>query len=452
MNLTYHKDEALRLIKMAVPIFIGSISTTGMAFTDTLMAGRVSSLDLAGLSLATSIFILITIPMSAFMLGVTPIISADHGNDNRKNIHFHFYQLLYISVIISLISIAFSLSAPLLFPYLNLEPRVEEVATKYLWIVSAGIPFTFAFNSFRSLTDGIGKTKISMICCMLGLGINVFLNWVFIYGKFGFPAMGGIGCAVATAMVQFFMLVIQLFLTSRIRYLQKCAIYRDPPKPDNVTCRKFIGTGFPLAVAILLEIGIFSLFSLVVSTMGSTAMAANQIFFNYMTLIYIIPMSIANAVSIRIGYAHGANDFTAVRNTISSAFVIGLALSVVVGIASYILRNQIISIYTSDEEVKNILTETFICVSVYQIGDYCQTIGTGILRGFQKNRIILVMALITYWMFTVPVGLILCFKSVLWGPHGFNGLWIALCVSLYILAVAYIYRTHRIVSRLKAVN
>ena len=287
---------------------------------------------------------------------------------------------------------------------------------------------------------------------MLGLCINVFLNWIFIYGKFGFPAMGGIGCAAATAMVQFFMLVMQMFLTGRVSYLQKCAIYRTPPKPDNVTCRQFIRTGFPLAVAILLEIGIFSLFSLVVSAMGSTTMAANQIFFNYMTLIYIIPMSLANAVSIRIGYTYGSEDFMAVRNTISSAFVIGLALSIGVGIASYILKNQIISIYTDDEEVKNLLSETFICVSVYQIGDYCQTIGTGILRGFQKNRIILVMALITYWMFTVPVGLILCFKSVLWGPHGFNGLWMALCVSLYILAVAYIYRTHRIVSRLKADN
>ena len=448
MNIAYHKHEALKLIRLAFPILIGSISATGMAFTDTIMAGRVSSEDLAGLSLATSVLILITIPMSAFMMAVTPIISADHGSDNHKDIHFHLFQLLYVSGILSVISIVLTLLASLIFPYMHLEPRVEEVATRYLWIVSLGVPFVYVFNSLRSLTDGIGETKLSMHCCMFGLLLNVVLNYIFIYGKFGMPAMGGVGCAVATAMIQIIMPVLQIALIGRVRYLHGCRILRNPPAPDFKTVRHFVKTGFPLAVAIFLEIGIFSLFSFVVSSMGSTVMAANQIFFNYMTLIYIIPMSIANAVSIRIGYAYGARDYEAVKRTVSSSLVIGLSLAVVIGIASYLLRDPIISVYTSDENVRNILTDTFICVSVYQIGDYCQTIGTGILRGFQRNRIILVMALLTYWFFTVPVGLILCFKNVMWGPHGFNGLWMALCVSLYILALAYMGKTHMIIKKL----
>ena len=440
MNLTYSRQEAGRLLRLSSPILFGSLAHTGMAFTDTVMAGRVGASELAGLSLAVSVYLLVIIPLSSLMMAVTPIIAADHGAGKPDRIRFHFYQLLYASVVATVIAAVAILSATMVFPYLDLESRVETVATDYLLIICPGLPFLFAFNSFRTLTDGISNTVVTMICCISGLLFNIVLNYIFIYGKFGMPALGGTGCAVATVTVQMLMLSVQLLLIRRISYLKLCRIFSRPPKISMTVLKRYAGLSLPLGLAVFFEIGIFSFFAFVVTAMGTNAMAANQIFFNYMSVLYMIPMSLSNAVSIRVGYTVGANEYEKTRVTVTTCLILGLIASVLTGLASFLLRDGIIGMYTDDQEVFELLRDAFICVSVYQVGDYCQTIGIGILRGLLKTRIITIMSVVAYWFFAVPAGLLLCFKNILWGPHGFTGLCIALSVSLYILAIAYLLR------------
>ncbi|MBQ8706642.1 MAG: MATE family efflux transporter [Succinivibrionaceae bacterium] len=443
MQLKFNAAEAFRLLKLASPILLGSLATTGMAFTDTVMAGKVSSADLAGLSLATSIYILVVIPLSALMMAVTPVIAADHGACEPKKISFHFYQLLYSAAIATTIACLLNFGSTALFSLLDLEPRVQEIAERYLAIITAGIPFMFAFNSVRALTDGLSNTVITMFCCMTGLLFNVGLNYVFIYGRLGMPAMGGAGCAAATVIVQFLMLVFQLLMVNRLRYIRSCRIFSSPPKPDWKTIGNYFRLSYPLGLAMLFEIGIFSFFAFVVTVMGTKAIAANQIFFNYMTVLYMLPMSLSHAAAIRVGYTTGARDPATTRLTVSTSLLAGLAMALVIGILSFVFRRNIAQIYTDDPQVLELLADAFICVSVYQLSDYCQTIGIGVLRGLLDTKIITVMAVITYWFFAAPVALMLCFTGFMWGPHGFTGLCIALSVSLYILAVAYLLRINR---------
>jgi MATE family multidrug resistance protein len=440
MNLTYDRNEAGKLFKISAPILFGSLASTGMAFTDTVMAGRVGASELAGLSLAVSIYILIIIPLSALMMAVTPIIAADHGAEKPDQIKFHFYQLLYAAVIVTVIAVTATLSSAEIFSHLDIEKRVEEVAGSYALIITLGLPFLFAFNSFRSLTEGLSNTVVTMICCIIGLIFNIGLNYIFIYGKLGMPAMGAAGCAVATVTVQILMFLIQLLLIKRIKYLEKCRIFSSPPKISMEVLNRYVRISLPLGLAIFFEIGIFSFFAFVITVMGTKAIAANQIFFNYMSVLYMIPMSLSSAVSIRVGYTIGAKDRRRTEVTITTCLIIGLVTSMLVGAASYILKEEIAGMYTEDTEVIEILKNAFICVSVYQLGDYCQTICTGVLRGLQETKIITVMAVIAYWLFAVPAGLALCFTNFMWGPHEFFGLCTALSVSLYILAVAYLLK------------
>ncbi len=440
MLIKYTSQEAKKLCKLAGPILLGSLATTGMAFTDTVMAGRVSSLDLAGLSLATAIYILIVFPLSAIMMAVTPVIAKDHGENDYNKIHHHFFQLLYTTVGITVIAMLILCGSAFLFGYMDLEPRVEKVAHYYLLIVTLGIPFAYAFNTYRALTDGLSNTVITMICCMAGLAFNVVLNYIFIYGKCGAPALGGIGCAVATTIVQIIMLLAQIILIRRIPLIKKVNIFSAIPKIDLSIIKDYFKLSFPLGIAIFFEIGIFSLFAFVATYMGSAAMAANQIFFNYMSIVYMLPMALSHAASIRVGFTQGTRDIKGTKNVITTSLTIGLLMALVVGGTSYFLREPIIGIYTTDAEVAAMLVDSFLCVSIYQLGDYCQIISVGVLRGLQRPKIITVMAIITYWLIATPVALLLAFTNFMWGPHGFVGMWIALCISLYILAIAYMWR------------
>ena len=440
MDLILDRKEAGRLMSLAAPILLGSLATTGMAFTDTVMAGRYSSDDLAGLSLATALYLLILLPLLCLMTAVTPVISSHRGAGDPGRIQETMTQLGRAAALTALAAVLLCLAGSTAAGLLDLEPRVVDVARDYTRIIALGIPFAFAFGWIRALTDGLGNTVITMICCTAGLVCNVGLNYVFIYGHLGLPALGGKGCAVATDLVQILMFLLQILLVRRMAAVRAHRLLSPHPHPDPALIMRYFRLAFPLGLAVFFEVGIFSLFSVLASFMGSQAMAANQILFNFMSVVYMLPMSLSHAASIRTGFHLGAGSFRGMELTVGATLITGMILALALGILSYLFRWEIISFYTGDPQVRELLTDAFICVAVYQIGDYCQTAGTGILRGIQDTAVISVASVGVYWLFTVPCGLVLCFTSLLGGPYGFYGLWVALCISLYMLALIYLKR------------
>lgn len=449
MDLRFDAREGKNLLKLALPILLGGIANVGMGFADSVMAGQVSAEDLAGISLAVSVIILLVIPATGIMMAVTPIIAGDHGAGDLKSIPGHFYQLFYLGLVLSVITLAFVLLARWSIGLFELADRVREVAQGYLGWAVLGIPFVFGFNCLRSLTEGVSCTRLTMIVSFVGLGANVVFNYIFIYGKFGIPAMGGVGCAIATVLVQTIMFFAMIIVIRLTRSLRQIPVFTRPPFPDPAVIRHYLKIGLPIVLAMFFEIGLFSFFAFVTIRMGTVAMAANQIFFNYMTLIYILPMSLSQVVSIRVGYYIGQKNATRAQLAASTALITGLVLAVSVAVLSYIFKTGITKLYSSDDEVISLVSSAFLCVCVYQLGDYCQTIGIGILRGLQDNKIITYASIIVYWLIAVPAGLTLAFTSVLWGPHDFAGLWMGLSVSLYVLGVTYLFRVNYSMEKLK---
>ncbi len=448
MDLKFNAQEAKHILKLAFPILLGGIANVGMGFADSVMAGQVSAEDLAGISLAVSIVILFVLPTTGIMMAVTPIIAKDHGARDFQAIPKHFYQLLYVGIALSLITILIMIIARSLIPFFDLEERVKEVAQGYLGFALIGIPFVYGFNCLRSLTEGVSYTRLTMIVSFVGLAANVIFNYIFIYGKFGAPALGGIGCAVATSLVQIMMFITMILAIKWAKALKIVKIFIIPPSLDKTIIKHYLKIGSPIVVAMFFEVGLFSFFAFVTVKMGTTAMAANQIFFNYMTLLYILPMSLGQVISIRVGYTLGQGKINKAKLAASTTIIIGLALAVIIAILSYIFKENIANLYSSDTAVIELVSSAFICVCVYQLGDYCQTIGIGILRGLQDNKIITYASIIVYWLIAVPVGLALAFTSILWGPHDFAGLWMGLSLSLNILGVIYTYRVNYTMTQL----
>ena len=429
--------ESKKIIKLAFPIFLGSIAAMGMAFTDTVMAGHFSAQDLAGIALATTFIITLTIAGSGFILAITPTISADHGASNYKKIHKDFYQIIFICLGLSIVTIILLALSTHLYSLFNIEERVYEVAYKYTLISLIGIPAFYIFNGIRALTEGMSYTKLTMHVSFIALILNVIFNYIFMYGKLGFPAMGGIGSAVATVFVQILMVISQLLLIKYIDHFKQLDLALKKFTFDYHVIKAFLKIGFPIALAQFFEIMFFTFLGIMVTYMGTIMIAANQIYFNLMSIIYMLPFSLSQVVSIRIGFSQGAHNPKQTLRSITTCYIMGFILSIISAVGSFLCRDYVGALYTNDPEVIAIVTGSFAIISWYQLADFCQIIGIGVLRGMQDNKIISYASIIVYWLIGIPISLILGFTNWLGGSYGFSGLWFGLCASLYILAMIY---------------
>lgn len=433
----FELQELKKIYRLAVPVFLGSMASMGMAFTDTAMAGHISAQDLAGIALSCTFIVTLTIAGSGFTLAATPTISADHGAGDYERIHLHFYQIIFICLGLSLFTVLALALSTLLLPLFNLEPRVYDVALKYTLISLIGIPCYYIFHGIRALTEGMSYTKLTMYVSFIALFINAGLNYIFMYGKLGFPAMGGTGSAVATVVVQFLMVAVQCILMKHISYFKDLHFSWRSFRPDFGVMKKFLKIGFPIAFALFFEVAFFTFMGIVVTFMGTSMIAANQIYYNLMSIIYMLPFSLSQVVSIRIGYARGLKDWNMTMSAIVTCYVTGFVLAIISAVSTFLCRDYVGALYTDDPEVIAIVSGSFAIISLYQLADFCQINGIGVLRGFQDNRIITAASIVVYWLIGLPCSLCLCFTDWLGGPYQFAGLWSGLCISLYILAVIY---------------
>ena len=441
--------ELRKIARLALPIFLGSMASMGMAFTDTVMAGHLSAADLAGIALACTFIFTLTISGSGFALATTPVISADHGSRNYKLLLEHFYQIVFIAFGLSFATVTLLALSSLLLPFFELEPKVYRTALEYLLISLLGIPGYFVFHALRTLTEGMSYTRLTMYVSFIALFINAGLNYIFMYGKLGMPAMGGSGSAVSTVMVQTFMALFQWYRIRRISYFSMLQFRLRDFRPDFAVIGKFVRLGFRIATALFFEVAFFTFMGLVVTFMGTSMIAANQIYYNLMSIIYMLPFALSQVVAIRIGFTRGENNLDKTFRAIVTCYTAGLVLALATAVTTYLCRNYVGALYTDDPEVIAIVSGSFVIISLYQLADFCQINGIGILRGFQDNRIITVASVCVYWLIGLPVSLILCFTDWLGGPYEFRGLWSGLCVSLYVLAVIYTVRVASDMRRIK---
>lgn len=448
MLFSKYLHETKLVSKIAIPIILSSISFVGMEFADSAMAGHYSAIDLAGLAISVSFLIAIKLPINGFLVGLTPILSRDHGENNKQALIEHFKQAIVLSFFLMVITAIFILGACYSYGFLSLEPQVLDVARKYTLIITLGIPGFFLFNVLVALAEGLSSTKIMIFISFLGLSLNVLFNYLFIYGFWIVPQLGAIGCAIATVLCQYFMALAMWLCMRKMSCFSWVIRAVDNLKPDWSTLKNYYKIGLPVTVSMFFEISFFTYCSVLVSSLGTAIIAANQIFYNLMTIIYMLPFSLSHVASIRVGYCIGQRDMEKVKITSLVCLGLGVICAIVVAILSYIYRFNVAQIYTNDPEVIALVIGAFWIVSLYQVGDYCQNISIGILRGMLDNRFIVFGAAV-YWIIGAPSALILGFTSIFGGNYGFTGVWFALCLTLYILAFLYTSRVAVSYRRLK---
>ncbi len=439
--LSFSRDEAKRLVKLATPVFFAQMSQMLMGVVDTVMTGHYRTTDMAGVALASSIWVPVSLCGVGVMLTMTPLIAQRVGAGQREAAPHLLRQGLMLALAISvpLMALLFFLSTHV--DWFGIEGPTAEVCAGFLRAITCGLPGLLCFVAARGLPEGHARTRPAMIIAFSGLLlINVPLNYVLIHGLLGLPALGGVGCGIASAGACWYMCAAIVFHT------RTAASYRDlhpiyvPARPDAALMARILRIGLPSALALLFEVGCFAVVALLLAPLGTTVIAGHQTALNFSGVLFMLPLSLGITSTIRVGNSLGEGRPDMAARAAGTALCVGVCLASFSCVLTLLLRHHIAALYTIDPEVRNLAAELLLYAAAFQFVDAVQAICIGALRGYNDTRFIFVACFVCYWCFGLPTGFALARTNLLLPAMGAAGFWIGFAVSLTILAFALLRR------------
>ncbi|MGQ0286742.1 MATE family efflux transporter [Pasteurellaceae bacterium 22721_9_1] len=446
----YH-EQAKKLIQIAIPILLAQVAQNSMGIVDTIMAGRVSAADMSAISVGASIWFPLVLFGQGLLLALPPTISYLNGSGQRHRIAHQVRQGLWI-VLASCIPIAFLIyHSDIVIMAREMKKDLADITISYLRVMLWGLPAYLLMINFRCLNDGIAKTKPAMVITVLGLLLNIPLNYIFIYGKFGLPAFGAVGCGIATAIVNWAMCIMM------ISYSKVAANQRDLKvfehvieKPNGETLAKLLRLSLPIALALWAEVALFSLTALFLSPLGEIVIASHQIALNTSSFIFMFPMSLGMAATILIGQRLGEKSPHQAKQISYIALAVGLNITIITVLVTVLFREQIAALFVNSDKNKEVIalaSSLFLIVALYQFSDTVQVVISGILRGYKDTKAILYITLFCYWVIGIPLGYSLAMTDLILPHLGAKGFWIAFVVALTAAAILLFYRMRKIQSQ-----
>ena len=443
------KSELNVLLRLSAPMIATQFFIMGMGFVDTAMSGQYSSLDLAGVAIGGVILWPLFMLFAGVLTALTPMVSQHVGGGRRLAVGALIQQGIWVAMIFGvLLFLLVRISEPLLILF-DVAPEAVSIAMAYLKAASWGCPAVMLYVTLRYACEGLGQTFLPMLIAGTTLPINAGLNYVLIYGLFGAPELGGEGCGWATAITMWFELGVMLLVIRR-PWLRNTGLFERVLKPKLAPIKSILQIGLPIGMTMFLEMTVFSLVSLLVGSIGIAAIGANTIGGNLNWFVFVIPMALGSAASIRVGYHVGAKDYARAAKVARLSVLISATYAFLASLVLVLGREVLPRIYTSDPAVLVLTAEVLLIVAAYQFFDCTQATIIGALRGYKDTQYPMIISIIGYWLIALPVGTILG-----WGLLGWNlgvlGFWIGLGCGVgfvALFAVVRLYRTSRDVDRI----
>lgn len=435
--------EFCSLLKLATPIIIAQLANTAMGFVDTVMAGRVSPQDLAAVALGNSIWVPVFLLMTGILLATTPKVAQRFGAGQHNEIGPLVRQALWLALAVGIAAAVLLWNAQVVLRVMNVDPALIDPAMGYLRAVACGFPAVALYHVLRCYSDGLGHTRPSMVIGLLSLALNIPLNYIFIYGKLGLPAMGGVGCGWATGLVMGFMFLSMLWWVKWAPFYQPSKIFSYFEWPQWPVLKRLLSVGTPIGIAVFAEASIFSVIALLIGGLGATVVAGHQIALNFSSMVFMIPYSLGMAATVRVGQALGRGEPREARFAAGVSMGVALAYACLSASLMLLLREQIAQIYTPDRAVITVATALIVYSALFQFSDAIQVTAAGALRGYQDTRVTMILTLFAYWGIGLPIGYALGLTDWLGEPSGPGGLWQGLVVGLTCAAVMLAIRLSR---------
>jgi len=396
--------EAKALLKLAGPLIINNLSIAGMHFSDAVMAGRLGAAELAAVAVGGSVWFLGLTLCLGLMMAISPIAARLNGARQPELIGRYTRQGLWLAVVIgvSFIALMHLLAEPLLV-VVGVAVEFRQMTVGYAEAIVYGAPGIVAFFALRFTTEGIGLTRPIMYTSLLGLAANVFFNYVFMFGHFGAPALGAVGCGVASAITMWLIMAIlgtYMYLHPRYRPLE---IFKRVSPLRLPVLKEIFVLGIPIALTITAEAGLFSAVSILVGTRGPDITAAHQIALNFASTLFMIPLAVSSATTVRAGQALGAGDPAWARHAGFTGILMCAGFMACSALFLLVFRDAVVSMYTSDKSVQAIAISMLLMAAIFQVADGVQIGAAGALRGFKDTRVPMVINMFSYWVLAFPL-------------------------------------------------
>ncbi|MFD1776312.1 MATE family efflux transporter [Paenibacillus rhizophilus] len=440
-------QKSIQFLHILFPILVTQIALSAIAFFDMNMSGKFGTADLAGVAIGTSLWIPVQTGLNGILIGLTPIVSQLIGKKREGEVAYKVMQGIWLSLIVSaLVLVLGVLSLGPILNYMSLEPAVRTIAFRFLAAISFGIIPLFGYTVLRSCIDATGQTRVSMFITLIALPVNVGLNYLLIFGNFGFPRLGGVGAGVASAITYWVIFSVALLFIYRAEPFKSLRILRKFHSLSPAAIKEQLVIGVPIGFSIFFETAVFSTVTLLMSRFDTMTIAAHQAAINFASTLYMIPLSICMSLTILVGFEAGSGRLKDARQYsvlgISSAAAMSLATAMVLLFAG----RHVAGLYSTDPEVIGLIRHFLIFAIFFQISDAIATPIQGVLRGYKDVNPAFIICFVAYWIIGLPVGYVLAEYTDL-GAYGY---WIGLITGLAIGAILLLSRLVKVQRRFTA--
>jgi MATE family multidrug resistance protein len=398
------RKELRALLGLAGPLIVNNLSIAGIHTADAIMAGRLGAESLAAVAVGGSIWFFGFTIFLGTLMAIAPIAARHSGAGNPEMIGRYTRQGIYLGIIgaIVIILMFHQFVGPALAA-VDIAPEFRDLTQGYILAIVWGAPAIFVFLALRFTTEGIGETKPIMYVSVSSLVINVFLNWVLMFGNLGAPALGAVGCGIASAITMWLMMIGLAIYMMRARKYTPLKIFARVGKLRFEALKEILQLGVPIAVTITAEAGLFNAVSVLMGSRGAAIAAAHQVAINFAMTMFMVPLALSAAITIRVGYALGAGRPEDAR--FSGGF--GIAVCAVFmscsAAAMLLFRDVVVTIYTNDPAVTSIAVSLLLAAAIFQIADGVQIGAAGALRGYKDTRFPMIINTFAYWVLAFPL-------------------------------------------------
>lgn len=440
MHLSGFKDNFKVTFRLAYPVMLSQLGQVMVGVADNIMVGRLGAEPLAAASLANSIFFLILMFGIGISMAITPMVAAADGEGKKNRIG---RLLSHGFVINSAASVLLFMLILLLSPglaYLDQPAEVVVLAIPYLLIITISlIPFMF-FQTFKQFAEGLSQTKQAMYITVACNVLNIGLNWLLIYGNWGFPALGLNGAGWATLISRVLMgFLIYVYINRSGRYRKYMAVFRVKNLSWPIL-KRMLRIGIPTGMQFVFEVGAFSTAAIMMGWIGVNALASHQIAINLASISYMMASGLSAAAMVRVGNQLGRRDINMLRQVGFSIFGMVMVFMLFFAVIFIVWRNYLPMLYIDEREVVEMAAGLLVIAGFFQLSDGLQVVGLGALRGLSDVKIPTLVTLVAYWIIGLPLGYILAF----WWGLAELGIWIGLLIGLTLTAGMLLFRFHSI--------
>lgn len=440
------RREAREILILGAPVVGTQLAQIFLSATDTVMSGRLGASELASVALGGGLYYPLCLYGMGVLMSVSPTVSQLYGAGRHTEIGPQLHQGLWVALFLGMVTLCLAQFCGPVFHLLGVNSDLIPGAVGYLQAISWGLPALYGNIALRGMSDGVSRTRPMLLISLISLPLDIFGNWVFLYGKFGMPKLGGVGCGVSSAMVLWINFTLMASWVAFSRGYRPYHVFErfEPPRWGDI--RKLLAIGTPIGIGLFMECTLFAMGALLLGRFGETVVAAHQAALNVASVTFMIPLGISTAASIRVGQAVGRGDPAGVR--LAGFTGIGLAALIMLGCATLLatVPGAIAGLYSNDPAVLSLMSRLLLYAAVFQLFDGFQVASNASLRGFKDTSVPALITVVVYWVIGVPVAYWL---AIVRGQQA-DGIWTGFIVALLLAAVLLTVRFDRISRRFAA--